>query len=46
MSRNAASPNLLLTGLPWPGVAIDLSVVAARLALDASIMPSKPPPVA
>ena len=32
MSRKSFSSALLLTGLPWPGMMIVLSVVAARLA--------------
>jgi hypothetical protein len=45
MSRNSLSSPLLLMGFPCPGMMMVLSVVAARLASDAAIMPSMPPPV-
>jgi hypothetical protein len=35
----------LLTGWPRPGMTVVWSVVAARLASDAAIMPSMLPPV-
>jgi hypothetical protein len=42
-SRNSLSSALLLTGFPCPAMMMALSVVAARLASDAAIMPSMPP---
>src|SRR3974377_1246684 len=45
MSRKAFSSDLLLTGLPCPGMMIVLSVAAARLESDAIIIPSMLPPV-
>ena len=42
MSRNSLSSPLLLTGFPCPGMMMVLSVIAARLASDAAIMPSMP----
>ena len=43
--RDAASSVLLLTGLPWPGMTIVLSVTAAMFASVALIIPSMFPPV-
>src|SRR5262245_16252421 len=45
MSRNSFSSDVLLTGLPCPGMMIVLSVAAARLASEAAIIPSMLPPV-
>src|SRR6202045_2674276 len=42
MSRNSLSSALLLMGFPCPGMMMVLSVIAARLASDAAIMPSMP----
>jgi len=45
MSRNSRSSDRLLTGWPWPGMMMVLSVVIARFASAARIEPSMLPPV-